>query len=84
MKNLHAWDGIEGGYGHIYDVLQSNWSYWIDDRGTVYYTPREGGDLLIWCPAKDLRRHLRQLDQIKACTDPDFRFKAAGPRRQSS
>lgn len=77
MKNLHAWDGREGGGGYIYDVIAAPFLYWIDGRGTVYYTPREGGDPIIWCPAKDLQRHLRRLDQLKARSDSYFRFVAA-------
>lgn len=82
MKNLRAWDGIEGGGGYTYDVIRLNFTYWIDDRGTIYYAPIGGGDLMIWCPAKDLQRHLHHLAQIKARANPVSRFKAA--RRAAS
>ena len=64
---MKPWDGYNA-YREDwcrYDTDSNQWEYGIDDTGTVYYRQCGSTEWHIWCPAKNLTRHLRHLENIK-------------------
>ena len=55
---MKKWDGSAGGYR--YRVEKSNFEYFINTDGNIYYKTHSG-ELVIWCVASQLRLHLQRL-----------------------
>lgn len=69
MGNMKRWDGGLAAYGkQVIDEEQIDfWNMKEAENGDIYYQPHDdSGRWMVWCPAENLRKHLRHLEALRA------------------